>query len=108
MKQLTLATLLQDHANFLIEANKIGVDVTELVLKNLVKHWSTMDKFPFFNPDSNTTEYITSPTFHEINLGRESGKLAAIKAYKERTGQSLMDAKRNVERYFETMGYKFK
>lgn len=46
-------------------------------------------------------------TFDEISLAKHKGKLYAVKAYKERTGLSLMDAKNNLERYFKDHNLKF-
>lgn len=47
---------------------------------------------------------ITSPfnqlTKEEIRLGVGDGKIACIKAYKERTSTGLREAKETVEKYF--------
>lgn len=43
----------------------------------------------------------------EVALGINKGKLEVVKAFKNRTGVSLMDAKQNVERFFEAHGYEF-
>lgn len=47
-------------------------------------------------------------TDSEIKLGCEVSKLEAVKAFKNRTGVSLLDAKQNVERFFEAHGYNFR
>lgn len=44
---------------------------------------------------------------HELNIGLSRGKLDAVKEYKHRTGKSLMDSKRDVERVFEELGLVF-
>lgn len=44
----------------------------------------------------------------EINVGQQTGKLDAVKMYKERTKESLMDSKRTVEKFFEDNNLKFK
>ena len=43
----------------------------------------------------------------EINEGRFTGKIAAIKMYRERTGQGLMESKLAVEKCFSDKGYNF-
>lgn len=47
-------------------------------------------------------------TDSEIKLGCEVSKLEAVKAFKNRTGASLLHAKQNVERFFEAHGYNFR
>ena len=49
----------------------------------------------------------TSLTSDEVAQGINRGKLEAVKAFKNRTGVSLLDAKQNVERFFEAHGYEF-
>lgn len=46
-------------------------------------------------------------TNQEISLGVNIGKIAAIKAYKERTYKSLTDSKFAVEEYFKNAGLRF-
>lgn len=50
----------------------------------------------------------TNLTSDEVAQGINRGKLEAVKAFKNRTGVSLLDAKQNVERFFEAHGYEFK
>ncbi len=52
-----------------------------------------------------TPSGILSP--EEIYDGQNRGKLTAIKMYKERTKESLMDSKRAVEKYFADNGLVF-
>lgn len=47
-------------------------------------------------------------TNEELRIGQENGKLECVKLFKERTGRTLMDAKRTVEEYFSVNGYKFR
>lgn len=46
-----------------------------------------------FHPDNNLT-------MEEVRLGREHGKISAIKEYRGRTGAGLREAKDVVENYF--------
>lgn len=46
-------------------------------------------------------------TVHEQYLGENEGKLQAVKAFKERTGMSLIDSKKTVENFFAKHGLKF-
>jgi len=48
-----------------------------------------------------------SLTAQEIYLGVNVGKIAAIKAYKERTYRSLTDSKFAVEEHFKNAGLRF-
>jgi ribosomal protein L7/L12 len=48
-----------------------------------------------------------SPNTEEIRLGRYESKIAAIKAYRTRTGTGLLDAKNAIEDYFKTKGFTF-
>jgi hypothetical protein len=43
---------------------------------------------------------LPSLTVSEIEAGKNIGRLEAIKLYKNRTGESLMDSKRAVENHF--------
>lgn len=43
----------------------------------------------------------------EIRIGLNQGKLACVKAYKDRTNESLLDSKHTVEKYFERNNMKF-
>lgn len=45
---------------------------------------------------------------YEIHAGLYTGKVACIKAYRERTNKSLVDAKNDCEKYFDDNGLKFK
>ena len=45
---------------------------------------------------------------HEIYERQYIGKVACIKAYRERTNKSLVDAKNDCEKYFNDNGLKFK
>lgn len=45
---------------------------------------------------------------YEVDLGRYTGKIDCVRAYKLRTGLSLIDAKRTCEAYFDANGYTFK
>lgn len=47
------------------------------------------------------------PTEHEVSLGMHTGKIPAIKAYRERTGAGLAEAKNIMEAYFTKKGYTF-
>lgn len=47
-------------------------------------------------------------TQEEISAAKYTGKLDAVKMYKERTKESLMDSKRAVENYFLNNNLKFK
>lgn len=47
-------------------------------------------------------------TLAEIDAGKNVGKLEAVKMYKNRTGSTLMQAKKSVEEYFEKLGLVFK
>lgn len=46
-------------------------------------------------------------TTAEVEAGTSIGKLEAVKRYKQRTGRSLMDSKREVEQHFERNGLMF-
>jgi len=48
------------------------------------------------------------PTREEIHIGRSEGKIHAIKVYKDRTGQTLMNAKLTLEHVFKIKGLEFK
>lgn len=50
------------------------------------------------------TDFIT---VNEQYLGEYEGKLQAVKAFKERTGMSLIDSKKTVENFFAKHGLKF-
>lgn len=45
---------------------------------------------------------------HEIYEGQYTGKVACIRAYRERTNKSLVDAKNDCEKFFADNGFKFK
>jgi ribosomal protein L7/L12 len=47
-------------------------------------------------------------TEHEVYLGQCKGKLNAVRAYRDRVGCSLVEAKNFVEKYFSANGYSFK
>lgn len=47
-------------------------------------------------------------TLEEIELGIDEGKLHVVKKYKERTGKTLMESKRDVEEYFSNNNLSFK
>src|SRR5688572_11592911 len=46
-------------------------------------------------------------TIDEIAIGTNHGKVECVKAYKNRTGKSLIDSKNFVEQYFEQNGLSF-
>lgn len=46
--------------------------------------------------------------FAEIDAGQKMGKLEAVKMYKNRTGVTLMQAKKSVEEYFGKLGLEFR
>jgi ribosomal protein L7/L12 len=46
-------------------------------------------------------------TTDEVRLGLRSGKVECVKAYKNRTGASLIDAKHACEAYFSECGMEF-
>ena len=46
-------------------------------------------------------------TDEELRVGQCNSKIQCVKLFKERTGRTLMDAKKTVEKYFEENGYKF-
>lgn len=46
-------------------------------------------------------------TLAEEIAGSTKGKLECVRLYKERTGKSLIDAKKDCEKFFESHGLKF-
>jgi len=75
-------------------------------LANLATRFPTMSKnleklieFVALNTHALTTD--------EVRLGLYSGKLECVKAYKNRTGASLMDSKHACEAYFAECGMEF-
>lgn len=46
-------------------------------------------------------------TEEELRVGQNESKLTCVKLFKNRTGRTLMDAKKAVEEYFKENGYKF-
>ena len=53
-------------------------------------------------------KYLTIPSYSVITAGQNEGKLAAVKLYKNESGNDVVTSKRAVEDYFETKGYTFK
>lgn len=47
-------------------------------------------------------------TKEEVRLGKEVGKIACIKAHRDRTGMGLKDSKDTCERFFRIQGRCFK
>jgi hypothetical protein len=47
------------------------------------------------------------PNESEIDIGLSQGKIPAIRAYRDRTGAALRDAKNTLEDFFTTKGYAF-
>jgi ribosomal protein L7/L12 len=54
-------------------------------------------------------DHLTSQelTEHEVYLGQTQGKLNVVRAYRDRVGCGLIDAKNFVEKYFSENGYSF-
>lgn len=50
------------------------------------------------------TDFVTA---YEEGLGKHDGKIHAVKAFKERTGMSLIDSKKTIENWFAKHGLKF-
>ncbi len=46
-------------------------------------------------------------TPNEIHIGMHEGKVNVVKAYRDRVGCGLIEAKRFVEKYFSEYGYTF-
>jgi len=88
--------------NLVNQALKYMADMAYMAEKEKLK--------PTLNQSINQilTGGIEAPNDHEITLGREEGKLAAIKAYRIRTGHSLKDSKNAIETYFQNWGLRFK
>ena len=55
----------------------------------------------------NTKDWLNDPNENEVTLGTKNGKIPAIKAYRERTGVGLVEAKQIMEAYFDKKGYTF-
>lgn len=49
-----------------------------------------------------------NPTYSEEDIGIKDGKIPMIKAYRERTGAGLSEAKQICEKHFEKKGFQFK
>lgn len=76
-----------------LQTNNDGIieDTIKLMSRHLTFHQSHL----MLSPD-------------EYYIGTREGKLNAVKAYRERTGLSLMDCKRNVEHCFKVAGLEFR
>jgi ribosomal protein L7/L12 len=108
MKQGQLAIILDKHARLLKEADNTGIDISTIVIKNLIKECTLGEEFPVWDNHQYKHNYFPVLTVLEVETGKNEGKLPAIKNYRDRTKLSLMDSKRAVECYFDVMGYKFK
>lgn len=94
-----LADKLAQISSFLRLMNDLGIDGVELVkpvLENL------------FNTFVIRGKSVPLPDDYEINLAIFDGKIEAVKAYKARTGLSVIESKEAVEMRMNQLGYKFK
>lgn len=84
-------------------ANELGLNINSLVCDRVKELAATLPgKAPtgHFNIKLSTgkVEAVPVPTAHEMGISRSS-KLEAVKQYKQRTGQSLMNSKYAIEQY---------
>jgi ribosomal protein L7/L12 len=108
MKQETIIEILKNHTNLLIEANKVGINITETVVNNLIKQINLRtDTFSYYDEYYKCTKEFPVPTDYEMIIGKTKGKIPIIKEYRDRTHLSLMEAKQSIENYFKLYGYSF-
>lgn len=50
---------------------------------------------------------LDDPNENEVSIGLNQGKIASIKAYRERTGKGLAESKDAMEKHFDKLGYQF-
>jgi hypothetical protein len=91
-------------------AELIGVDLTEQVVKKLRTELpfstSTLPTVGYFTSNRDN-ETVPNLNFEEIHAGLNTSKLDAVKAYKNRTGLSLLTSKWAVEQYFQDHNLRF-
>ena len=105
MTNSQLSTVLNICIRLLDAADDLGVDVTSIVKGKIDSEFNDkMFEVCGFGRENQRLPVLTQS---EIDTGRFNGKLDAVKAYKTRTGQSLMDSKHAVEQWFENNGLAF-
>lgn len=106
MTQATLLVLLTDCVALLQKANELGLELSEqvqAVLRDKIGEAKPGETFYV----SNLLKWLPVPNTVEIHAGKWTGKIEAVKQYKNRTGLSLMDSKRAIEEFFEMKGLPF-
>ena len=97
---IPLQDILNAALNMLQAANVLGIDVENNIKKHLAKEF-----YPFLEGEEgrvkvfdyhNNAAWVKHPNDHEIALARKN-KIEGIKAYKERTKESLIICKRAIE-----------
>lgn len=87
-------------ANIAVEYPEVDSDFFALIEKIV----SPPTPIPASSP---STRQPISPTLDELYVARAAGKLAAIKVYRTRTGLDLKEAKENIEKAMEGIGWEF-
>ncbi len=99
--------------NKFLGINVIGFHLTqddETLIHMLIKHkFLTVSPNGTLIQDKNPEQVLNLDklTLDEIQAGESQGKLECVRLYKHRSGKSLMDSKRFVEKYFADNGLTF-
>lgn len=102
-----LIVLLVRCLSFARKAVILNVDVKEHVVRVLKDYVDANTAPPSDQFKLGSGMLVPCMTLPEIETARFTGKLDAIKAYKNRTGLYLIDSKHSVEQQIEAMGYHF-
>lgn len=83
---------------------RAGVETGDIVKKALQ---NILDNRIAITSGNSETKYCPAMLNSEVDAARYTGKLDAIKMYKDRTRLSLMDSKKAVEAHMDQLGYSF-